>query len=116
MSQIAEQRRAIARLHAELNTVGTFAEMKEDFEGDLYLSIPTGGYHEALEIETYAVDADRIFFTLTMRSWDRTGGMSSEEEIAETNKMYLVLALVKAQTEWLRNEAAKLDALMSSSE
>ena len=114
MSQTGHQRQQISNLHRLLHEAGvTTVEMKEDFEGDLYLSVPTE-WHEAVEVESFETSTS-CYFTLTRRSWDRTGGMSAEMEVGETNQPHLVVAMIQADLKFLAEEAAKLEAQMSSS-
>lgn len=87
-------RMSMTTLHEQLAEVKP--ELKEDSDGDLYISIPTEGYYAALEIEAYETPRT-LFFTLHRRGWDRTGGMTMDVELAETHELYLMLALVKAE-------------------
>lgn len=67
------------------------AELKEDSDGDLYVSIPYD-FYGAVEIETYETPKS-LWFTLHRRGWDRTGGMSTDEEIGETKLPYLIFVM-----------------------
>lgn len=113
MSQTPEQRKAVSQLHALLHESGvTAVEMKEDYDGDLYLSVPTE-YNEAVEIESFQTSTS-MYFTLTRRAWDRTGGLSAEMEVGETPLPHLAVAMLQADLTWLAREAAKLDAEMTA--
>lgn len=70
-------------------------ELKEDSFGDLYVSIPVGSY-EAIEIETYETPSS-LWFTMSNRAWDRTGGMSRDDEVGESRLMYLIEAMVRGE-------------------
>lgn len=107
--------RAVARLHAQLQEAGvTTVELRQDVGNDLYLSIPTESY-EAVEVEAYGTPSG-IYFTLTRRAWDRTGGLCAEMEVGESNQPHLVVAMIKADLAHLAEEAAKLEAAMASAD
>jgi hypothetical protein len=106
MNQTAKERDAVTRLHSLLHENGvTAVELKEDYDKSLYLSVPTE-YHEAVEIEVFSTSTN-IFYTLVRRAWDRTGGVSAETEVAETNQPHLAVAMLQADLTWLAREAAR---------
>jgi hypothetical protein len=101
-------RQALMLLHT-LQPEGT-VEAKEDYEGDLYLSWPVGPY-EAVEVETYETPRT-LFFTMHRRAWDRTGGMSRDDELGETSELYLMEAMLRAEFQHIAEQTAKFVSMM----
>lgn len=99
MSQSPLARMSMSRLHEMLEDLKP--ELKEATDGDLYVSVPTAGFYEALEVETYETPRT-LFFTLHRRAWDRTGGMSKDDELGESHELYLIEAMLKAEIEHQR--------------
>lgn len=106
MAQTINQRQDISSLHQMATEISDWAkhlseaQLKEDFEGDLYLSWPVGD-DAAVEVETYATPGT-TFFTLHLRAWDRSGGLSTDQELGETTEKHLILSMVAGQLDHIR--------------
>lgn len=105
-SQSPKARQAIVDLHARFPEGSV--ELKTDYFGDLYLSWPIG-HNEAIEVETYDVPS-ALFFTVSLRAWDRTGGMSLDSEVGETSDPELLESMVKVLIGRIAKQQAKLEA------
>lgn len=92
-------RQILTELHAALSEIAGEGnvELKENDFGDLYLSLPRT-QSEALEIESLEMPTG-VYISFTRRGWDRTGGMSFEEEVGEVKHQHLAVGLVKAELE-----------------
>lgn len=112
VEQSSRARSAIVEMHALANENSDWAkhlqgaELKADYDGDLYISwvAPVRG---AIELETY--DTEKVtFYTLWRRDWDRTGGVSLEEELGETSEKHIALGMVVAELDYQRERLIRI--------
>lgn len=85
------------------------AETAKDFYGDEYVTIPTGGTGEAIEIEKLG----KFIYVIYLRTWDRTNGLADERYIFESQSVPSIHAEVRELFASVKADLDKFEAMMA---
>jgi hypothetical protein len=87
-------------------------EVREQ-DGDIWYTIPTGGYQEAIEVDLDG--SPEMPFQVWLRAWDRTHGMSQEEEIGAFTTVHECVVTISVMLFRLDMQYAALENLLTES-